>query len=87
MVDVTLLQRSSTFIMDLDKGWKFLGGGDFFLLAAGAQPDCLVCDTALYHESGPPVELADLLTHSLPHLLLEGGMAQRGAKAIATDQK
>ncbi|KAF8961601.1 hypothetical protein BDZ97DRAFT_1190907 [Flammula alnicola] len=67
-IDVTLLQRSSTFVMNLDKGWKYLGG-------------------SLYHEGGPPIEMADLLTHSMPHLLLEGGMAQRGAKAIMADQK
>lgn len=42
---------------------------------------------ALYHEGGPPLEVADLLTHSMPHLLLEGGMAQRGARAIMADQK
>ncbi|KDR72505.1 hypothetical protein GALMADRAFT_228792 [Galerina marginata CBS 339.88] len=67
-IDVTLLQRSSTFVMNLDSGWKYVGG-------------------ALYHEEGPPIEIADLLTHSIPHLLLEGGMAQRGAVAIMADQK
>ncbi|KAF9552961.1 FAD/NAD-P-binding domain-containing protein [Agrocybe pediades] len=67
-IDVTLFQRSSTFIMDLDKGWKYLGG-------------------ALYNEGGPPVDLADLLSQSIPPLLLEGGMAQRGAKAILLDQR
>ena len=42
---------------------------------------------ALYHEGGPPVEIADILTHSMPHLLLEGGVAQRGTSAIMADQK
>ncbi|KAJ3824616.1 hypothetical protein F5880DRAFT_1611860 [Lentinula raphanica] len=66
--DVTMFQRSSTFVMDLVKGWKFVGG-------------------ALYTEGGPPIEVADRLSHSMPHLLLEGGMAQRTAQAIVDDQK
>ncbi|KAJ3875081.1 hypothetical protein F5051DRAFT_415018 [Lentinula edodes] len=66
--DVTMFQRSSTFVMNLDKGWKFIGG-------------------ALYSEGGPPVDIADRLSQSLPHLLLEGGMAQRTAQAIVDDQK
>ncbi|KAJ4476517.1 FAD/NAD(P)-binding domain-containing protein [Lentinula lateritia] len=66
--DVTMFQRSSTFVMDLDKGWKFLGG-------------------ALFFEGGPPVDMADRLSNSIPHLLLEGGMAQRMTQAIVEDQK
>ncbi|KAJ3985648.1 hypothetical protein F5890DRAFT_1572767 [Lentinula detonsa] len=66
--DVTMFQRSSTFVMNLATGWKFVGG-------------------ALYSEGGPPVELADRLSHSMPHLLLEGGMAQRTTQAIVDDQK
>ncbi|KAJ4486192.1 hypothetical protein J3R30DRAFT_3697705 [Lentinula aciculospora] len=66
--DVTMFQRSSTFVMNLDKGWKFLGG-------------------ALYSEGGPPIDTADRLSHSVPHLLLEGGLAQRTAQAIIDDQK
>ncbi|KAF9061479.1 hypothetical protein BDP27DRAFT_1337981 [Rhodocollybia butyracea] len=65
--DVTIFQRSSTFVMDLDKGWKFLGG-------------------ALYSEDGPPTDIADRLFNSMPHLLLEGGMAQRTTDAIMSDQ-
>lgn len=42
---------------------------------------------ALYCEGGPPVDIADRLSQSLPHLLLEGGMAQRTAQAIVDDQK
>ncbi|KAG6859311.1 hypothetical protein C0995_009788 [Termitomyces sp. Mi166 len=40
---------------------------------------------ALYKEGGPPLELADNLFHSVPHLLLEGGMAQRSTKTIVED--
>lgn len=25
--DVTMFQRSPNFVMDLDKGWKYMGGG------------------------------------------------------------
>lgn len=42
---------------------------------------------ALYSEGSPPNAVADLLQHSLPHLLMEGGMAQRGTKAILAEQK
>ncbi|KIK67742.1 hypothetical protein GYMLUDRAFT_36505 [Collybiopsis luxurians FD-317 M1] len=65
--DVTMYQRSSTFVMDLDKGWKFL--------------------SPLYTEGGIPADMADRLTNSMPHPLLEGGMAQRTVQAIVDDQK
>ncbi|KXN81594.1 putative indole-3-pyruvate monooxygenase YUCCA10 [Leucoagaricus sp. SymC.cos] len=42
---------------------------------------------ALYSEGSPPNSIADRLQHSMPHLLLEGGMSQRGTKAILNDQK
>ncbi|KAF5392953.1 hypothetical protein D9757_001270 [Collybiopsis confluens] len=66
--DVTMYQRSSTFVMDLDKGWKFLGG-------------------PLYSEGGPPSDVADRLSFSMPHNLIVGGMAQRNTQAILNDQK
>ncbi|KAG6918207.1 hypothetical protein DXG01_015996 [Tephrocybe rancida] len=65
-IDVTMFQRSSTFVMNLDRQWHYLGG-------------------TLYKEGGPPLEIADNLFHSMPHLLLEGGMAQRSTKAIIDD--
>ncbi|KAG6872153.1 hypothetical protein C0995_012534 [Termitomyces sp. Mi166 len=64
-----MFQRSSTFVMNIDRHWKYLGGGE----------------VTLYKEGGPPLELADNLFHSVPHLLLEGGMAQRSTKAIVED--
>lgn len=42
---------------------------------------------ALYGEGSPPNEIADQLSHSVPHLLLEGGLAQRGTEAILASQK
>ncbi|KAG6852360.1 hypothetical protein C0991_000372 [Blastosporella zonata] len=39
-------------------------------------------NSGLYKEGGPSLGLADNLYHSLPHLLLEGGMAQRSTKTI-----
>ncbi|PPQ68535.1 hypothetical protein CVT25_005457 [Psilocybe cyanescens] len=41
----------------------------------------------LYGEGSPPNEIADQLSHSVPHLLLEGGLAQRGTEAILASQK
>ncbi|KAJ8073190.1 hypothetical protein PM082_020059 [Marasmius tenuissimus] len=67
-IDVTMIQRGKTFVMNMDAHWKFLGG-------------------ALYNENGPPTELADLLFHSMPHLLQEGGLAQRASLAIMESQK
>ncbi|KAL0065582.1 hypothetical protein AAF712_007360 [Marasmius tenuissimus] len=67
-IDVTMIQRGETFVMNMDAHWKFLGG-------------------ALYNEDGPPTELADLLFHSMPHLLQAGGLAQRASLAIMESQK
>ncbi|KIK52790.1 hypothetical protein GYMLUDRAFT_49749 [Collybiopsis luxurians FD-317 M1] len=64
--DVTMYQRSSTFVTNLDLGWKFMD--------------------PLYTEGGLPIEIADRLSHSIPHLLLEGGMAQRATQAMLDSQ-
>ncbi|KAG5350732.1 hypothetical protein C0989_009490 [Termitomyces sp. Mn162] len=61
-----MFQRSSTFVMNLDRHWKYLGG-------------------SFYNEKGPPLELADNLFNSIPHLLLVGGLAQHSTKAILED--
>ncbi|KAJ4469877.1 hypothetical protein J3R30DRAFT_3661401 [Lentinula aciculospora] len=83
--DVTMFQRSSTFVLNLDKGWKFLGGGMPRTLFS-AYIKCVPL-LALYCENGPPIDMADRLSNSMPHLLLEGGLAQRTAQAIINDQK
>ncbi|KAF9254798.1 FAD/NAD(P)-binding domain-containing protein [Marasmius fiardii PR-910] len=67
-IDVTMYQRSSTFVMNLDKNWKFLGGH-------------------LYSEGAPPIETADILFNSIPHLMQENGLAQRSTKAIEASDK
>ncbi|KAG7087815.1 hypothetical protein E1B28_013755 [Marasmius oreades] len=67
-IAVTMIQRSSTFVMNMDDHWKYLGG-------------------MFYREDGPPTELADMLYHSIPYLLQEGGFAQRSTKKIVDDQK
>ncbi|TFK20744.1 monooxygenase [Coprinopsis marcescibilis] len=48
-VDVTMYQRSSTYIMSTENGWKVLMEG-------------------VYSENAPPVEVADKLNSSFPHL-------------------
>ncbi|KAG5721450.1 Flavin-containing monooxygenase YUCCA4 [Termitomyces sp. T112] len=65
-IDTTMFQRGSTFVMNLDRHWKYLGG-------------------SFYNEKGPPLELADNLFNSIPHLLLVGGLAQHSTKAILED--
>lgn len=42
---------------------------------------------ALYSEDSPPVEIADRLTASMPHVLQEHGLAQRTTRAIEADYK
>lgn len=42
---------------------------------------------ALYSEGSPPIEIADRLFHSMPHILLVNGMAQRATKAVVEDYK
>ncbi|KAJ6552471.1 hypothetical protein DFH09DRAFT_1366313 [Mycena vulgaris] len=45
-------------------------------------------DGVLYSEDAPPVDLADRISESLPQLLKENGMAQRGVKAaMASDSE
>ncbi|KZT09319.1 FAD/NAD-binding domain-containing protein [Laetiporus sulphureus 93-53] len=67
-IDVTIFQRSSNFVMNLDKQWKHMGG-------------------ALYSENSPPTPIADLLHHSVPHLVQENGLAQRAVKKIVEGDK
>jgi len=65
-----MLQRSPTYVMNLDRGWKFTGTGG-----------------PLYSEGSPPLDVADRLTASMPHLLQEYGMAQRSTRAIAENDR
>ncbi|GBE89505.1 FAD/NAD-binding domain-containing protein [Sparassis crispa] len=67
-IDVTMYQRSATYVMNLDKQWKYIGG-------------------RLYSEGSPPIDVADRLANSLPHLYQENGPAQRAAKLIAEADK
>ncbi|KAH9480077.1 Hercynylcysteine sulfoxide lyase [Psilocybe cubensis] len=41
----------------------------------------------LYSETSPPNDLSDQLSQSIPHLLLEGGLAQRNTAAILASQR
>ncbi|KAG6884755.1 hypothetical protein C0992_005806 [Termitomyces sp. T32_za158] len=70
--------------MNLDRQWKYLGGGEVSTDFGFHCTDDFG-HIALYTEGGPPLELADNLFHSIPHLLLEGGLAQRSTQAIIED--
>ncbi|KAJ3901259.1 hypothetical protein F5879DRAFT_1011498 [Lentinula edodes] len=56
-IDVTMYQRSSTYVMSAAK--------------------------ALYSESGPPIEVADLISASFPNAFSVNGFAQRTTELIA----
>ncbi|KAJ7477704.1 hypothetical protein FB451DRAFT_1243020 [Mycena latifolia] len=66
-VDITMYQRSSTYVMTTKNGWKHIMGGS-------------------YWEGGPPVEIADRVNASFPHLM-SIGLNQRLALKIAEDDK
>ncbi|KAJ7676551.1 hypothetical protein DFH06DRAFT_1168458 [Mycena polygramma] len=66
-VDVTMYQRSSTYVLSTKHGWNRI-----------MRPT--------YWEGGPPVEVADRLTASFPHLMAVG-LNQRQAVVIAEDDK
>ncbi|KAJ7159293.1 hypothetical protein C8R43DRAFT_882040 [Mycena crocata] len=66
-VDVTMYQRSSTYVFTTKNGWKHI-----------MRPT--------YWEGGPPVELADRITASYPHLMAIE-LNQRQALKIAEDDK
>lgn len=61
-VDVTIYQRSSTYIMTTKSGWSVFFKG-------------------LYEENGPPVDIADRLSASLPHLM-SIGLVKRATDAV-----
>ncbi|KAJ7511132.1 hypothetical protein B0H11DRAFT_1954105 [Mycena galericulata] len=66
-VDVTMYQRSSTYVLTTKNGWKHVMG-------------------PLYWEGGPPVDFADRVTASFPHLMAIG-LNRRQAIKIAEDDK
>ncbi|KAJ6550423.1 hypothetical protein DFH09DRAFT_1366721 [Mycena vulgaris] len=66
-VDITMYQRSSTYVLTTKNGWKHIMKGG-------------------YWEDGPPVEIADRLTASMPHHTAIR-LNQRQALKIAEDDK
>ncbi|KAJ7730607.1 hypothetical protein DFH07DRAFT_848634 [Mycena maculata] len=66
-VDVTMYQRSSTYVLTTKNGWKHIMEGN-------------------YWEGAPPVDIADRITASFPHLMAIG-LNQRQAIKIAEDDK
>ncbi|KAJ7748281.1 hypothetical protein DFH07DRAFT_830240 [Mycena maculata] len=66
-VDVTMYQRSSTYVLTTKNGWKHIMKGK-------------------YWEGAPPVDIADRITASFPHLMAIG-LNQRQAIKIAEDDK
>ncbi|KAJ3783361.1 hypothetical protein GGU10DRAFT_296283 [Lentinula aff. detonsa] len=63
-IDVTMYQRSSTYVMSAAEGLQVYFG-------------------ALYHENGPPIEVADLISASFPNAFSVHGFAQRTTNLIA----
>lgn len=79
-----MFQRSPTFVMDLNKNWNLVGGGRSSSRDNFSDLNKLI---ALYSENSPPTEIADKLFASIPHLLLENGLAQRQTDAIIESDK
>ncbi|KAK6992953.1 flavin-containing monooxygenase [Favolaschia claudopus] len=66
-VDVTIYQRSSSYVLSTKHGWNRI-----------MKP--------IYWEGGPPVDIADRLSASFPHLMAVP-LNQRQAEVIAEDDK
>ncbi|KAJ7347250.1 hypothetical protein DFH08DRAFT_867664 [Mycena albidolilacea] len=66
-VDITMYQRSSTYVLTTKNGWNRI-----------MKP--------VYWEGGPPVDVADRLTASFPHLMAVP-LNQRQVRVIAEDDK
>ena len=83
-----MFQRTSTFVMNLDKGWKFMGGRESPSSPINI-PITPHLGTALYSDSptSPPTDLADRLSESIPQLLKENGLTQRSTKAAMENDK
>ncbi|KIK51447.1 hypothetical protein GYMLUDRAFT_78188 [Collybiopsis luxurians FD-317 M1] len=67
-VDVTMFQRSSTYVMSQEHGWPILFRGT-------------------YEENGPPTEVADLLTASMPFHLAKRITSRAVAKIAEKDKE
>ena len=66
VIDVTMFQRSSTYIMSTEKGWPTL----FQSSSVWSPKHCCTYihkPLATYWEGGPPVDVADRINASWPH--------------------
>ena len=80
IIDVTMYQRSSTYIMTTKNGWGVLFAGWFS--SASHFYLFMFCPSGLYSEDGPPTDIADRLGASFPHFMsIELG--RRSAEQIA----
>ncbi|KAG5640708.1 hypothetical protein DXG03_007477, partial [Asterophora parasitica] len=79
LADVTMYQRSPTYIMSTKNGWDVLMGGTSYVPLLIPQPNTLA---GVYSEDGPPSDIADRLSASFPHHM-GVGLSQRKVKEIA----
>lgn len=84
-LDVTMFQRSSTYIMSIANGWKYLMDGKTTGTSMKETPD-LVEIVALYSEDAPPVDVADRLNASFPNSLVVD-ISRRQVQQIAAADK
>lgn len=83
--DVTMFQRSSTYVMSTTSGWKYLmGGRPIQTRVKGDDSQPIRLD--LYSENGPPVDVADRINASFPHAVMMG-ISRRQVKQIAEADK
>ena len=65
--DVTIVQRSSTYIMSIKEGMKRLVGGTHSTLDLWRHN--IKRGVGLHWEGGPPTEIADIISSSFPNNL------------------
>lgn len=86
VLDVTMVQRSPTYVMSTKNGMPILlGGSSLRLIYPRSQTDAEYF-AAFYAENGPPTDVADRLSASYPNKFVKL-LHQRLTKAIAEADK
>lgn len=70
-IDVTMYQRSSTYVMSVQKGMRITVAGER-LQVHFVFSGILTAFPGLFEESGPPTAVADRISASFPNLLNVG---------------
>jgi hypothetical protein len=87
MTDVTMFQRSSTYIMSIKNGWKVMFTGTLSTSIFPPIPSVKqLPQLGIYSENAPPTDVADRLSASFSHHL-SIGLSQRRTKKIAEMDK